>query len=833
MIAERAAPLSVGHFRRIAENGFGDGNNSYPFGSVWHDGHLYIGTNRNALPILILRSPFKLPFIHPPVPTPKPEEWQKLDNRAQIWRYSPELDSWERVYISPLNLGHKGLMAPQAVGFRCMTVFQGRNDNRASIYTIPVVGRNALGTTVLRCEDGKNFESLGPPRINGKDDVFAAYRAIIGFNGYLFAAPTSAKAPPEANAKNQTFVSFFNTAEGSAVRCSADPLSGTWEFSSDVAFGDRSNISITDMAVCGDFLYAGTLNAHQGFQLWRTKAEGPPPHHWEKVLDHGADRGPLNEGVLSMAEFKGNLYVGTCIQNGGYDRGYNIGPAAAEVIRVHPDRTWDLVMGAARNTRQGLKIPTSGLGPGFENRFGVYMWRMCTQQGALYVGTHDLSSFVPFTDPATWPARARKIFDQAFLETFMELKGGAELWRTVDGDDWTPVTVNGFGNFYNFGFRALVSSPKGLFVGAANPFGPEVAVKHPDGWRHEINPRGGIEVWLGSYANGGKDDRDGREGSVRDTETPLIINAPAQPLTGVRDGLGLISDFEAVSHSLMSEASTFRNDCRFDPILRMTLIDPDLEPEEPTLDDELAVYFGGPDIRCVGYWRNDRTTPAAAGKALVKKMLEFLEPDSSSSELDLLVIGNCAPGLVPELRKVLPASKIRIMAENKSVYQRIQQRLDNLVTKTLRRGGRFPWENQSFDLVIWLEGPSLTDRAVSLTEACRVLRPGGRLIATDLIGEDARQSALLSVPGSSAARIREYERLLTESGFDPVSVFDLTENSWNRFVRHSRQYALTKSSFQLMSQDRQVAFLDSLPGGRLAVELYVMLVATRKSEVKI
>src|SRR6185436_2757618 len=34
--------------------------------------------------------------------------------------------------------------------------------------------------------------------------------------------------------------------------------------------------------------------------------------------------------------------------------------------------------------------------------------------------------------------------------------------------------------------------------GAANPFGPRVAVKGAHGWRYEDNPRGGVEVFHGS-----------------------------------------------------------------------------------------------------------------------------------------------------------------------------------------------------------------------------------------------------------------------------------------------------------------------------------------------
>jgi hypothetical protein len=87
------------------------------------------------------------------------------------------------------------------------------------------------------------------------------------------------------------------------------------------------------------------------------------------------------------------------------------------------------------------------------------------------------------------------------MDRIIEETGGFELWRTRDGSRWVPVTRNGFGNVFNYGVRSMVSRPCGLFVGAANPFGPEVAVQKDGGWTYEHNPRGGLEIWLGSWGS--------------------------------------------------------------------------------------------------------------------------------------------------------------------------------------------------------------------------------------------------------------------------------------------------------------------------------------------
>lgn len=65
-----------------------------------------------------------------------------------------------------------------------------------------------------------------------------------------------------------------------------------------------------------------------------------------------------------------------------------------------------------------------------------------------------------------------------------------------DGVNWVPVTTNGMGNPYNMGLRTLVSTPHGMFIGTANPFGPKIMPLGGD--RYVPNPRGGCEVFLAS-----------------------------------------------------------------------------------------------------------------------------------------------------------------------------------------------------------------------------------------------------------------------------------------------------------------------------------------------
>ena len=188
------------------------------------------------------------------------------------------------------------------------------------------------------------------------------------------------------------------------------------------------------------------------------------------------------------------LYIGTGIQNGGFDRVNSVGPAAAEVLRIWPDDSFDLLCGDPRMTPWGFKVPLSGLGPGFDNPFAGYMWRCGIHDGAVYFGNYDSTTFVQY---AILDAKINRLLPPDVIDRFLDFRGGFDVWRSVDGTRWAPLTRNGFGNRFNFGVRTILGTPKGLFIGGANPFGPRVAVRHADGYRYEDNTRGGCDIFYG------------------------------------------------------------------------------------------------------------------------------------------------------------------------------------------------------------------------------------------------------------------------------------------------------------------------------------------------
>jgi hypothetical protein len=488
-LRKSASGLEQWQFTQIAKNGFGDPLNAYAHTMTWFQDHLYVGTTRANLCMLKGNNP---PLYHC-WPVKCPDDVYELDRRAQIWRYNPRTQEWQQVFVSPMVRGNNGQKVPRDIGYRGMTVFRGTNDEAPALYVCSwSASRSGKAPVIMRSEDGINFTPVSGPK---GDPTLTTYRTLFPFKGRLYTSPTG-KALGWRDYVSQG--ANANISGIPVILESSDPASETWRPVSKPGFGDPANITIFEMASFNGFLYAGTLNPTSGCQIWKTQAEGPAPYRWTKVISEGAYRGPLNEAAVSMCVFGDALYVGSGIQDGGYDREYDVGPGSAELIRLYPDDTWELLVGEARKTPRRFKRPLSGFGPGFDSGFNGYFWRMAEFEGFLYLGTFNWSVLLPYLKPQRSGEIGERLVRWIGIDNLVNFEGGFDLFRSHNGVHWTPVTTSGFGNPYNLGARTMVGTPYGLFVGTANSFGPEVAVRTANGWEYIPNPKGGAEVWLGT-----------------------------------------------------------------------------------------------------------------------------------------------------------------------------------------------------------------------------------------------------------------------------------------------------------------------------------------------
>jgi len=399
-------------------------------------------------------------------------------DRARILRYTRATEQWDEVLVSPLvpadeRATPKDILRPKNRarqvadevplyrGFRSMAVYQGSTDKAPALYASTICH---WGARILRSTDGEHFEEVPVPE-TGDHDVLS-FRSLVEFKGRLFTAPTGA-------IKDGYLDRNFSGDPMAYV--SDDPSNGRWQPAMAPGCGEPQNSSISRLAVFNGHLYASFGNFERGFQLWKTDGEGTPPFNWTQVLSDGAWRYNLNETAPTMMEFQGALYVSSGLPGLGRDDANDVGPAAAELLRINADDSWDLIAGTPRFTPDGFKVPFAAMGPGFGDFCNSLVWSMAVHDGALYLGWHHWGAF----------SNAKR----------GRLHGGFQVWASEDGENWQPVTLDGFGDPFEIGVRTMLSTPIGLILGTSNH--QEIArLLRRQGLDVDLN--GGMEVWAGA-----------------------------------------------------------------------------------------------------------------------------------------------------------------------------------------------------------------------------------------------------------------------------------------------------------------------------------------------
>lgn len=426
--SRRAAAPSELVFTPAAPQGFGDRENSWAWSMYWWRDHLYVGTNRawQCAERAGIRRAFPLLVKYPPTDpelqcAPDPVD---LPLQAEIWRWSPRSDEWARVYQSPRDVavpGKRDKWVARNLGLRYMAPFT-EPDGTEALYVSGVNTRFMFGPSgppqLLRSVDGEHFAPV--PQTKGTflgDLDVCSFRTISIYKGRFF-------------------ITAGNIQGDGVVLESANPALGDDSFRQITPPG----MTVFQMMPYNGYLYMGIRDGKHGYAVVRTDASGTPPYTFTPVVTNGAYLPEPSRGVVSMRVFQGCLYVGT-------DR------PATEVIRIKPDDSWDLVMGAPRQTPTGWKTPLSGLDAGFNTWLNGHIWRMIEHEGRLYIGTWNMA-----TEFRTMPN----------ADSVLESIYGFDLYATDDGYHFQPVSTNGFGDKYNYGVRSFASTPHGLFVGTAN-----------------------------------------------------------------------------------------------------------------------------------------------------------------------------------------------------------------------------------------------------------------------------------------------------------------------------------------------------------------------------
>ncbi|MFN2166410.1 MAG: hypothetical protein ACK2U9_09120, partial [Anaerolineae bacterium] len=448
-------------FRQAAPQGFGDRHNSWAWSMQWWRGKLYVGTNRawHCAEHAAFNAAFPLFFKYPPKDpdaacTPVPFD---LPLQAEIWCWTPETDTWERLYQSPRDVPipkQPGRFVARETGYRYMTVFT-EPDGTEALYVSGVnarfIWRPVPAPRILRSIDGRTFEPLpqDPGTFMGDLDK-CSFRTLVTYRDRLYVHVGSVRG------------------EGILLE-SSDPARGNDTFRQVSPQG----MQVFEMLPYNGYLYLGLRDPKRGYSVCKTGATGTPPYEFTTVVPPGAHSPNPSYSVISMFIYKGRMYVGT-------DR-------PGEVIRINPDDSWDLVCGAPRETPSGWKYPISGLDTGFGNWLNAHIWRMMEHRGRLYIGTWNLATDFRRVEGA---------------EDILNPHLGFDLFETGDGWHYSAITTSGFDDRFSNGVRSFASTPQGLFVGTANK------------WE-------GLRIWRGVSVPGQDEPEDRSGGlAARNGDTP-------------------------------------------------------------------------------------------------------------------------------------------------------------------------------------------------------------------------------------------------------------------------------------------------------------------------
>ncbi|MCD6567467.1 MAG: PKD domain-containing protein [Dehalococcoidia bacterium] len=496
-------------FECLAQDGFGDEMNNYAWSMAEFNGDIYAGTSRNQgwsmismlyhdiVPVDMFTQPRDADLF----PWEKTEDFLE-DMRGEIWRCHD--GEWQVVHRAEPNEG---------IGYRSMVAFNG--------YLYAAVGSwmgPGTGTMLWRSRSGDpgTWEVVG-----GEMSALGAFdsRAMTVHNGMLYLGTSVGQA---------AVASIFATSDGEH-----------WE--QVASFEGTGNNYIASLKSFNGYLYAGTGNFQNGFEVWRSTVSDPASQDdWMQIVSGGAGDA-RNWWAATMEVFGDQLYVGSLSLPLFSEENPELllqMLKGFELIRIDSDDQWELVIGSypwsvgiPNEETSERDLSLSGWPAGFGNPLNFYCWSMEEHEGVLYLGTFDASSLLQLLpieelidelelDPEDQEEMVILLKEylemlegagvsEEFLEPLREVIealeqqpvdweevyeiliagfAGADLWKTEDGICWEPVTLNGFDDPNNYGMRTMLNGS--LLVGTANPFlggGCQV-------WKASSCPRAGFSA---------------------------------------------------------------------------------------------------------------------------------------------------------------------------------------------------------------------------------------------------------------------------------------------------------------------------------------------------
>jgi len=202
-------------------------------------------------------------------------------------------------------------------------------------------------------------------------------------------------------------------------------------------------------------------------------------------------------------------------------------------------------------------------------------------------------------------------------------------------------------------------------------------------------------------------------------------------------------------------------------------------------DPLMRSYYGTSQAYNVGYWGLGAKTQAEASRDLMLYLLpEAFVPDSNPPVriLDVACGLGETTGYLQRRWPHAEVTGINFSADQIAACRQTQPacRFEVMDATELRFAG------ESFDLIVCVEAAMhFQTRRAFLTEVYRVLKPGGKLVLSDMLfAADSWLSVWHVPPENHLLDLTRYRALLEESGFTATVMEDRNEECWKGFCRN-------------------------------------------------